>query len=174
MNDLRYPIGKFDFSTEVNYAQIPSLINSLEQLQDLLAKSVKDLSEEILDSPYRPEGWTIRQVVHHIADSHMNGYIRFKLALTEDCPTIKPYEEAPWAELEDAAHMPVDVSLQLIDALHKRWVHLIRSLNDAQLDSIYRHPVNGDVSLRKALHLYAWHGSHHLAHITEYRKRIGL
>ncbi len=174
MEDQRYPIGKFNASEEVQTAQIPGLIANLELLPSLLANSVQDLSEEILDTSLRPGGWTIRQVVHHLADTNMNAYIRFKLALTEDCPTITPFNQELWAEFDDAAHMPVDVSLKLLEALHKRWVHLIRSLDDAQLESVFKHPVNGEVSLKKALHLFSWHGAHHLSHIAEYRQRIGL
>lgn len=174
MDDSRYPIGKFDATQEVTPEQVPELIAKLEHLPDLLAESVEGLSEEILDSSLRPGGWTVRQVVHHIADTHMNAYIRFRLALTEDSPAITPFNEALWAELDDAAHMPVDVSLKLLDALHKRWIRLIRSLDDAQLEAVYRHPVNGDVRLKKALQLFVWHSYHHMAQITEYRKQIGL
>lgn len=174
MKNLKYPIGPFSFEEKITNDRIPQLIADLQSLPKLLSQAVEGLDNQQLDSPYRPEGWTIRQVVHHIADSHMNGYIRFRLALTEDCPLIKPYEEAPWAELEDAAHMPVEVSLRLIHAMHERWGYLLQSLDSSQLDAIYRHPANGDVTLRKAIHLYAWHGSHHLAHITGFRKRAGL
>lgn len=174
MDDSRYPIGKFDAAEEVAPEQVPELIAKLELLPDLLAASVEGLSEEILDSSLRPGGWTARQVVHHIADTHTNAYIRFRLALTEDSPTITPFNEALWAELDDAAHMPVDVSLKLLDALHQRWIRLIRSLDDAQLEAVYRHPINGDVRLKKALQLFVWHGYHHMSQITDYKKRIGL
>ncbi|EHQ88928.1 YfiT family bacillithiol transferase [Desulfosporosinus youngiae] len=174
MDELKYPIGQFNFSEEVSDVQIPGLVAHIEALPDLLLKSIGGLSEEQLNCSYRPAGWTIRQVVHHIADSHMNGYVRFKLALTEDCPTIKPYDEAQWAELEDAVNMPVDVSLRLVESLHKRWVRLIRSLSSTQLDSEFRHPDIGNVSLKKATSLYAWHGNHHLGHINTFKKKIGL
>lgn len=174
MENLKYPIGAFNFEEKITNDRIPELISEMEALPKLLSQSVEGLSNQHLDTSYRPEGWTIRQVVHHIADSHMNGYIRVRLALTEERPLIKPYDEAPWAELEDAAHMPVEVSLRLISAMHERWVCLLKSLDGTQFDAIYRHPANGDISIRKAIHLYAWHGNHHLAHITDYRKRIGL
>ncbi len=174
MENLKYPIGPFSFDEKITNDRIPGLISEIQSLPRLLSQAVEGLDNHHLDSPYRPEGWTVRQVVHHIADSHMNGYIRFRLALTEDRPLIKPYDEAPWAELEDAAHMPVEVSLQLISAMHERWGCLLQSLDGSQFDAIYRHPASGDVPLRKAIHLYAWHGSHHLAHITDFRKRAGL
>jgi hypothetical protein len=113
-------------------------------------------------------------VIHHIADSHLNAYVRFRLALTEDCPIIKPYDEARWAELEDARNMPIDASLRLIEALHTRWVQLLKSLTGTQLDSKFRHPEIGDVSIKKAISLYAWHGNHHPGHINTFKKRIGL
>lgn len=174
MDELKYPIGQFNFSEEVIDVQIPGLVAHIEALPDLLLKSIGGLSEEQLNCSYRPEGWTIRQVIHHIADSHMNGYVRFRLALTEDCPTIKPYDEAQWAELEDAVNMPVDVSLRLVESLHKRWVRLIRSLTSTKLNSEFRHPDIGYVSLKKAISLYAWHGNHHLGHINTFKKKIGL
>ncbi len=165
MDTLKYPIGTFDFSKTITDGEIPDLIHQIEVQPVLLHRVIEEISKEKLDSSYRPGGWTLRQVIHHIADSHMNSYIRFKLALTEDCPTIKPFDEEKWAELDDAAHMPVEVSIQLIEALHQRWVWLLRSLDSAQLDARFHHPVNGDVSLRTAVALYAWHGNHHLAHI---------
>ncbi|AFM41536.1 DinB family protein [Desulfosporosinus acidiphilus SJ4] len=171
MDKLRYPIGQFNMSEDVSLDQVENLIAQIEVLPRLLADSVKDLSKEQLNSSYRPGGWTIRQVVHHIADSHMNGYIRFKLALTENNPTIMPYNEALWAELEDARTLPVEVSLKLIETLHERWAFLMRSLSGTELNCQFRHPEAGDVSLRKGIGLYAWHGNHHLAHITNY---IGL
>lgn len=174
MDQLRYPIGQFNMSEEVSQEQVENLIAQIEVLPRLLAESLKDLSEDQLNSSYRPGGWTIRQVVHHIADSQMNGYIRCKLALTEDIPTIKPFNEDLWAELEDARTLPVDVSLKLIETLHKRWSVFLRSLSSSELNRQFRHPEAGDLSLKKAIGLYAWHGNHHLAHITNYRKSMGL
>lgn len=174
MEHLQYPIGRFNFNHAVSEDQIPGLTASIAQLPEALNLSVHDLSNALLNSPYRTDGWTIRQVVHHIADAHINGYTRFRMALTEAQPTITPYDEVKWAQLEDARTMPVDTSLTLISALHQRWVHLIKTLDNNQMQTIYRHPVSGDISLCKAVHLYAWHGNHHLAHITEFRRRIGL
>jgi len=165
MNTLKYPTGTFDFAKTCTDSEIPALIEQIDALPALLRSAVEGMSDEKLHSSYRPGGWTLKQVVHHIADSHMNGYIRFRLALTEDCPPVKPYDEETWAQLDDAAHMPVEVSLQLIEALHQRWVWLLRSLDEVQFDARFHHPVNGDVSLRTTTALYAWHGNHHLAHI---------
>ncbi|MCO1604352.1 MULTISPECIES: YfiT family bacillithiol transferase [Desulfosporosinus] len=174
MDKLRYPIGQFNISEEVSLDQVDNFIAQIEAVPKLLADSVKDLSYEQLSSPYRPGGWTIQQVIHHLADSHMNAYIRVKLALTEDFPTIIPFNEALWAELEDARALPVDVSLKLIETLHFRWVFLLRSLSPAELNRQFRHPDAGDLSIRKTTALYAWHGNHHLAHIMNFRKSIGL
>lgn len=174
MEELRYPVGKFDFSAEVADAQISDLVHQIEALPNLLKDSLEDLSEEQLNSPYRPGGWTIRQVVHHIADSHINSYIRFKLAATEECPTIKPYDENKWANLEDAANMPVDVSLRLIESLHQRWVYFLKSLTADQLNLTFRHPEIGEVSIKKAISLYAWHGNHHLGHINNYKLGLAI
>jgi len=135
--------------------------------------AVAGLTPERFDTPYRPGGWSVRQVVHHVPDSHMNAYVRFKLALTEDEPTIKPYEEAAWAELADSASTPVDVSLTLLETLHDRWVRLLRSMTEADFARKFRHPQLGVVPLDKNLALYAWHGKHHVAHITSLRQRMG-
>ena len=135
--------------------------------------AVAGLTPERFDTPYRPGGWTVRQVVHHVPDSHMNAYVRFKLALTEDEPTIKPYEEAAWAELADSASTPADVSLTLLETLHDRWVRLLRSMTEADFARKFRHPQLGVVPLDKNLALYAWHGKHHVAHITSLRQRMG-
>ena len=174
MEELKYPIGKFDFAAEVSDKQISKLVEQIEDFPDLLLKSIEGLSEDQLNCSYRLGGWRIRQVVHHIADTNMNAYVRIRLALTEDCPTINTFDEAQWAELDDARNMPVDVSLKLIESLHQRWVHLIRSLTSTQLNSKFRHPKIEDVSIKKALSLYSWHGHHHLGQINTFRKRIGL
>ena len=137
-----------------------------------LRSAVQGLSESQLQTPYRPEGWTVRQVVHHVPDSHMNSYVRFKLALTEDDPTIKTYAEDRWAELPDSKSTPIEVSLTMLDSLHDRWVRLLRSFTPEQWQRTFRHPDLGPMSLEKALALYAWHGRHHVAHITELRKRM--
>jgi hypothetical protein len=135
---------------------------------------VAGLSAEQLDSAYRPGGWTVRQVVHHLPDSHLNGYTRFKLSLTEARPVIKPYEEARWAELPDVRAVPVEVSLDLLDALHRRWVPLLAGIRPDEWARGYHHPeYKRDFSLEEALGLYAWHGEHHVAHITTLRRRMG-
>ena len=138
-----------------------------------LRASVAGLSAEQLDTPYRPGGWTVRQVVHHVPDSHMNSYVRFRLALTEDEPTIKPYDESRWAELADSRTARIETSLALLESLHERWVLLLRSLSPADFRRQFRHPELGVVSLEKNLALYAWHGRHHVAHITSLRERMG-
>ncbi len=138
-----------------------------------LRAAVEGLSVDHLDAPYRPGGWTVRQVVHHVPDSHLNSYCRFKLALTEDEPTIKAYHEDRWAELEDSRATPIDVSLALLESLHKRWVLLMKSLGPAEFARTFRHPEIGVLSLAKNVCLYAWHGRHHAAHITSLRERMG-
>lgn len=148
------------------------MIEEIRVLPASLREAVVGLTHEQLDSPYRPGGWTVRQVVHHIGDSHMNSLIRLKLALTEDNPVIKPYEEALWADLADSTKPEVHVSLNLLEALHIRFVLLFESLNDGQWLRTYRHPVNGETNLYQHLVLYAWHGNHHLAHITALKKRL--
>lgn len=171
--DLRYPIGKFHRHGELTEELRHRYIDDIERLPGRLREGVKGLTEAQLDTPYRPGGWTVRQLVHHLADSHMNAYVRLKLALTEDAPLIKPYLEAKWAELHDSK-LPVDVSLNLLDSLHRRWLDVLRSMKPAEFLRTMRHPEWADpMSLDDALTLYAWHGKHHLAHITELRRREG-
>jgi hypothetical protein len=167
---LRYPVGHFDKSREVNPQELEKHLAELEALPAQLRQAVQGLTDVQLDTPYRPGGWTLRQVVHHLADSHMNSYIRFKLALTENTPTIKPYEEQLWAELPDSKLEPVEVSLVLLEALHQRWLVLLRSLRPADWQRTFVHPDSGKTTLVKAAALYAWHGRHHLAHITNLRE----
>ena len=172
--DLRYPVGKFSWDAPISEADHPKLIAAIAETPAALRLAVKGLSREHLDTPYRPGGWTVRQVVHHVPDSHMNAYTRFKLALTEDVPTIKTYEEAAWAELPDSQNVPIEVSLDLLDALHLRWLALLRSMDQAAFRREFRHPEHGRVlTLEQMLGLYAWHGRHHVAHITSLRKREG-
>jgi hypothetical protein len=173
MTDLRYPIGKFKFEGPTTPEQREELLNQIEQAPSRLRAAVKGLSDQQLDTPYRPEGWSVRQVAHHVPDSHLNAYIRYKLALTEDEPTIKPYAEDRWAQLADTQATPVEVSLAMLDSLHNRWVHLLRSLQPDDWKRAFRHPELGLVSLEKNLALYAWHGRHHAAHITSLRERNG-
>ena len=171
MTDLSYPIGKFHFEGPLTAAQKEKALDDIADTPALLRASVAGLSAEQLDTPYRSGGWTVRQVVHHVPDSHMNSYVRFKLALTEDEPTIKPYEQRLWAELPDTKETPIEVSLTMLDALHDRWVRLLRSLNASDWQRTFRHPELGPVSLERNLALYAWHGRHHVRHITALRER---
>jgi hypothetical protein len=173
MTDLRYPIGKFHFDAPSTEEQKRQSIDHIAHAPANLRAAVKGLSEPQLDTPYRPEGWTVRQVIHHVPDSHLNAYVRFKLALTEDDPTIKPYFEDRWAQLADTQATPIEVSLALLDSLHDRWVRLLRSLKPEDWKRSFRHPVLGPVSLEKNLALYAWHGRHHVAHITSLREKNG-
>jgi len=170
--DPRFPIGKFR-RAEANPEDHTSYLAILAALPEHLRAAVAGLSNTQLDTPYREGGWTVRQLVHHLADSHMNSYVRMRLALTEDWPTIKPYDEKLWAELPDAITAPAELSLDLIEGLHKRWVILLRSLSEEQWRRGYVHPENGRQTLAEAVALYAWHSRHHVAHITELRKRMG-
>src|SRR5437667_9438875 len=173
MSDPRYPIGKFQFEGPLSEDQRNSLMASIEQTPAAILAALQGLSREQLDTPYREGGWTVRQVAHHVPDSHMNAYVRFKLALTEHEPTIKPYAEDRWARLADTQSTPVEVSLALLESLHTRWVRLLRSLEPTDWKKNFRHPELGLVSLEKNLGIYAWHGKHHVAHVTELRKRQG-
>jgi len=170
MSDLQYPIGKFKYNGAPTEDEKQSLLDDISQTPAKLRAAVQELSDAQLDTPYRPGGWTVRQVVHHVPDSHLNSYIRFKLALTEDDPTIKPYAEDRWAELADTKATPIEVSLTLLDSLHDRWVRLMRSFTAEEWQRTFRHPALGPMTLEKTLALYAWHGKHHVAHITELRK----
>jgi len=173
MSDPRYPIGKFSYSGPPDAAQRVALIAQIEAAPARLREAVAGLTAAQLATRYREGGWTVRQVVHHVPDSHMNAYVRFRLALTEDEPGIKAYDEARWAELEDALHGPVEVSLQLLDNLHIRWVTLLRSLSDSEWKRRLRHPELGLLELDRMLALYAWHGRHHVAQITTLRDQRG-
>jgi DinB superfamily len=171
--DLRYPIGPFAFEGPLTDGRRQRFIDQIAETPAKLCAAVEGLSPQQLDTPYRPGGWTVRQVVHHLPDSHLNSYIRFKLALTEEEPTIKPYYEDRWAELEDARHAPLDISLTLLESLHRRWVMLLGSLAAKDFARTFLHPELGVMSLDKNLSLYAWHGRHHVAHIMSLRERSG-
>ncbi len=169
--DLKYPIGRFEFTGALTEDERRKCIHQIEAAPVRLRAAVEDLSEEQLDTRYRPRGWTIRQVVHYLPDSHLNSYTRFRLALTEDDPTIRAYDEAAWAELHDARTGPVGVSLDLLDALHRRWAGLLRNMDDGDYRRGFRHPELGAVTLEASVALYAWHGRHHIAQITSLRQR---
>ncbi len=164
--DLKYPVGKFRRPEKLTEERRESGIRTIAETPARLSAAVGGLTAAQLDTPYRPGGWTVRQVVHHLPDSHMNSYIRFRLALTENEPTIKPYDEARWAELADAKSAPIEPSLALLDNLHERWVVLLRSLSPADWSRTFRHPEMGLMTLEQNLALYDWHGRHHVAHIT--------
>ncbi|HDX9579926.1 TPA: bacillithiol transferase BstA [Bacillus pseudomycoides] len=170
--DLRFPIGPFTYEETITQEAIENWIKQIENLPTELTQAIKDLDTTQLDTPYRPGGWTVRQVVHHIADSHMNSYIRFKLALTENNPTIKPYMEGQWADLPDS-ELPVGISLALLESLHKRWVTLLQSMKPTDFEKTFHHPETGSNKLDVTIGLYAWHGRHHTAHITSLRNRLG-
>ena len=169
--DMRYPTGRFTRPAQVTDAQRAEAIATIESTPARFREAVRGLSESQLDTPYRPDGWTLRQLVHHLPDSHVNAYIRFKLALTEEAPTIKPYAEALWAQLPDSRTTPIETSLTMLDALHERWMHVLRGMQPSDFSRQLMHPENGPMTLDHVLQMYAWHGRHHTAHITELRKR---
>ena len=174
LEELRYPIGQFAYRGLQTAEQRRACIERIEAAPGLVRSAVGGLTERQLDTPYREGGWTVRQVVHHLPDSHLNAYTRFRLALTEATPTIRPYIEHRWAELSDAKTAPAEISLSLLEALHRRWVPLLRSLGPAEWESRYLHPEHGrEWTLDEALAMYAWHGEHHTAHITRLRARMG-
>lgn len=173
MNDSQYPVGKFERRDHLTMDDRRALIATIAACAPKLRDAVANLSDEQLDTPYRDGGWTVRQVTHHIPDSHLNAYVRLKLALTEDEPTIKPYEEAQWAEMADTRNVPVGVSLALLDSLHVRFVAVLESMSEADFQRKLRHPDHGLVDLDWLLQLYAWHSRHHVAHITSLRERSG-
>jgi hypothetical protein len=170
LEDLRYPLGRFRPSASSDPAGRAEHISTLRLLPSTLQGAVNGLTHAQLETPYREGGWTVRQLVHHIADSHANAYVRTKLALTEDWPTIKPYDEAAWATLHDMI-APIEWSLELVESLHARWVMLLQSLEEQQWQRGYRHPESGPATVEMATLLYAWHSRHHVAHITHLRSR---
>ena len=172
IEDLRYPIGKFDKNFEITAALKLEYINEIKALPKKIKTVVENLNDDQLDTPYRLGGWTVRQTVHHIADSHLNSFIRFKLALTEDAPTIRPYFEDRWAELEDSS-LPIDCSMKITEGVHARWTTLLESMSDEEFARKLVHPETGEWTLENILALYAWHSRHHTAHITKLRDRNG-
>jgi uncharacterized damage-inducible protein DinB len=173
MPDPRFPTGKFVPPAQATVESRSRAIEVIAETPQLLRDAVQGLDEDQLDTPYREGGWTLRQVVHHVPDSHVNAYIRLKLALTEPAPVIKPYDEAAWANLADTTAVPIDVSLNLLDAVHARWVALLRSMKDDDFRREYVHPDTGRHALDHLVALYAWHGPHHIAHVTTTRSRLG-
>jgi uncharacterized damage-inducible protein DinB len=171
--DPRYPIGKLEMPAQVSQARRQQAIEEIASTPAKLRAAVKGLNDAQLDTPYREGGWTVRQVVHHVPDSHLNAYVRLKLALTEENPTIKPYDEAAWAKLADSKSTPIEVSLTLMDSVHDRWVRILRSMKPEQFSRKLVHPDNGERTVDWLLFLYEWHGKHHTAHITELRKQKG-
>ena len=165
MSDRQYPIGRFEYPATVSAGEREEFLFRIASAPARLRTLTAGLTAAQLDTPYREGGWTVRQVIHHLPDSHMNSYVRFKLALTEDEPVIKPYDEAAWARLGDSVETPIETSLVMLESLHKRWVTLLRGLTDSQWQRSMRHPENGLLRLDQVLALYAWHGDHHIAHI---------
>lgn len=172
MSDQRYPIGKFQVTPNPTKTHLNQWLDEIAATPKHLREAVTGLTPEQWETPYREGGWTVRQVVHHMPESHMQSYTRFKLALTEEEPLIKPYDEGRWAQLADVAATPPETSLVLLESLHERWNHLLRSLSDAEWQRTFRHPVLGVMTLMRTADLYAWHGRHHVAHITELRKHF--
>lgn len=171
---LRFPIGPCEPRSPLSAPEREAFVDAIARLPTSLRSAVGSLIEDQLDTPYRPQGWTVRQVVHHLADSHMNSYVRFKLAVTEDEPTIRPYDEAAWGDLEDARSGPVGPSLDLLEALHARWTMWLHTLDEAAWSRRFRHPeADAWVTLDENVQIYAWHGRHHLAHVTGLAERKG-
>lgn len=172
LEELKYPVGRFEAPVSVTAEQLKGYIRDIRQLPTLLEIAVQDLDEHQLQTPYRPGGWTVVQVVHHLADSHINAITRFKLALTENHPTIKPYDEAAWASLADVTNTPINVSITLLHALHTRWANLMEALPETAWERTFLHPEQGKTfNLRTQAANYSWHCRHHLAHIVKLRER---
>ena len=173
MQDLRYPIGQFRFPETVSESERAGFIQQIADTPEGLRAAVAGLDREQIQTPYRPGGWSVRQVVHHLPDSHLNSYVRFKLAVTEDEPKIKGYDEAAWAELADGKNASVETSLTLLFSLHERWVMFLRSLGPEECARGFHHSALGRVRVEQNIALYAWHGRHHVAHIEALREREG-
>ncbi len=173
MEALRFPIGRFELDPQPTRAKHKGWIDQIGRVPGELRALVQDLSERQLDTPYRPDGWTVRQVVHHLADSHLNAYVRTKLALTEEEPTIKPYDEAAWAELPDGSTSPIESSMSLLEALHARWVAALRALDEDAFKRTLNHPEHGVITIGWIVQSYAWHGQHHIAHVNTLRDKMG-
>lgn len=173
LEKLRYPIGRFNYQGDASATEIKKWVRDIEQLPANLKKSVKGLNEKKLNTVYREDGWTVKQVVHHLADSHINAYIRLKLALTENVPTINPYDESVWAEFDDGKNLPIKISLSLLESLHTRWTNTLKKMKPEDFQKKYFHPESHrEIPLLEMTSLYAWHCKHHCAHITALRKRM--
>lgn len=173
MTDPRYPVGRYERRDVLTPDERDAMIEQIAETPRKMREAVAGLTPQQLETPYRDGGWTLRQVVHHVPDSHMNSYVRFKLALTETSPTIRPYDEARWAELADSVDTPLETSMTLLESLHDRWVRLLRAMPAEDFQRTLNHPENGQMTLDAMLALYAWHGRHHVAHITTTRTRNG-
>lgn len=173
MTDLRYPTGRFNLPESMSTEDLEDAIGAIRTTPSALQEAVSRLSDEQLETPYRPGGWTVRQVVHHVADSHVISYLRMKLIVTQDHPTLVTYDQDQWAELGDVQTVPIGVSLQLLDCVHQRWVTFLDSLNPGDFERTAHHPEFGEVKLSDMVALYAWHGPHHVRHITALREREG-
>ena len=173
MTNVQYPVGKFEPQQEIASKDRQALIQHVADAPAKLRVAANGLNDNQLDTSYRPGGWTVRQVVHHVPDSHLNAYIRFRLAVTEQHPTIKPYDQASWAELPDAKSGPIDMSLDMLEAIHKRWIIFLKSMKPEDFAKTLYHPESGTQNLDRLLQYYAWHGRHHTAHITSLRERMG-
>jgi hypothetical protein len=173
LEQLQYPVGRFAYPRQSSAQERAQWVRAVAETPARLREAVSGLTEEQLSTPYREGGWMLRQVAHHLPDSHMNSYVRYKMALTEDVPAIQPYDEAAWAKLADSMATPVQVSLDLLEALHARWVRLLESLSDADFARRFHHPEAGTLDLGCYLAGFAWHGRHHVAHITSLRQRMG-
>ncbi len=174
LEQLKYPVGRYEKPVNYTEAQRDEWIKNIQELPTKLRHAVAGLSDEQLDTPYREEGWTVRQVVHHVADSHMNAFIRLKLTLTEDKPVIKPYKEDRFARLADTVDAPIALSLTILDALHSRWMLTLNALHDDDFHRIYIHPEYGkEFTIEESIALYSWHSRHHVAHITSLKDRMG-
>jgi hypothetical protein len=174
LETLRYPVGRFVLPPAVSRDEINIMLKVIDELPSVLRNAVGNMSKDQLNTPYRERGWTVRQVVHHLFDSHSNAYTRMKLAVTEDHPTIRPYKEALWAELEDGRNAPVELGLDLLELLHKRWMIFLYSLSEKDMERTFFHPEAKRIqSIAQTIAQYAWHSRHHLAHITELKSRMG-
>jgi hypothetical protein len=174
MVDLSFPVGRLSYDNNLTAGKRTAWIRQIAEAPHAMRSAVAGLTDAQLELPYRPGGWSVRQLVHHVPDSHLNAYIRFKLTLTEENPTIKPYDQDAWATLADTKLVPIGVSLDLLEAVHRRWVVLMESLEEADWARPLMHPENGRMTLDRMLQLYAWHGRHHVAHVTELRERDGI